>query len=246
MVPSSTNVDIDEFLSDAMFPVDFDAFWQWCGYSTKQKAEQMLQKNFTQEVDFNFNREVKVQKEGKQQVTRKIKSYQLTIDCAKSFAMLAQTEKGREVRLYFLECEKRLKALTKGKNKLQILKESVETLIDHEERISDLEQERADAKAYLAAINKDPSQALFVDTRHAFDHIIKSYALAKGVPAGAGEVLISEEYCLNMPRRVSRAGFDLERIRLMVTLKFRVEGIRLKLRMDMRDVHAVYKIFFEG
>jgi phage anti-repressor protein len=168
--------------SNQTFPVDFDAFWQWCGYSTKQKAEQMLQKNFTQEVDFNFNREVKVQKEGKRQVTRKIKSYQLTIDCAKSFAMLAQTEKGREVRLYFLECEKRLKALTKGKNKLQILKESVETLIDHEERISDLEQERADAKAYLAAINKDPSQALFVDTRRAFDHIIKSYALAKGVP----------------------------------------------------------------
>lgn len=168
--------------SNQMFPVDFDAFWQWCGYARKDNAKRVLEKNFTLDIDFNLRHIAEVRKEGKRKVKRQVEQITLTIDCAKSFAMLAQTEKGREVRLYFLECEKRLKALTGGKNKLQILKESVETLIDHEERISDLEQERADAKAYLAAINKDPSQALFVDTRRAFDHIIKSYALAKGVP----------------------------------------------------------------
>ncbi|EAY24700.1 hypothetical protein [Microscilla marina] len=168
--------------SHQAFPVDFDAFWQWCGFARKDSAKRTLENNFTKDVDFNLHNVVEVRKEGKRKVKRQVEQITLTIDCAKSFAMLAQTEKGREVRLYFLECEKRLKALTKGKNKLQILKESVETLIDHEERISDLEQERADAKAYLAAINKDPSQALFVDTRRAFDHIIKSYALAKGIP----------------------------------------------------------------
>lgn len=164
--------------SNQMFPVDFDAFWQWCGFARKDSAKRTLEKSFTQSIDYQvFHPDVENPKGG-----RPVAMICLSIDCAKSFAMLAQTEKGREVRLYFLECEKRLKALTKGKNKLQILKESVETLIDHEERISDLEQERADAKAYLAAINKDPSQALFVDTRRAFDHIIKSYAFAKGVP----------------------------------------------------------------
>ncbi|EAY29855.1 hypothetical protein [Microscilla marina] len=164
--------------SHQAFPVDFDAFWQWCGFARKDSAKRTLEKNFTQSVDYQvFHSDVENPKGG-----RPAAMICLSIDCAKSFAMLAQTEKGREVRLYFLECEKRLKALTRGKNKLQILKESVETLIDHEERISDLEQEREEAKVYLAAINKAPSQTLFVDTRRAFDHLIKSYALAKGIP----------------------------------------------------------------
>jgi len=173
---------ITEYIkSQDAFPVDFEAFWQWCGYSSKQKAEQMLHKNFAESTDFNFNLKVKVQQEGKRSVKRNIKTYRLSIDCAKSFAMLAQTEKGREVRLYFLECEKQLQALTSKKGKLEILRESVQTLIDHEERITDLEQERERARDYLEQVNQDPAEALFVDTRRALDHIIKSYSLANGV-----------------------------------------------------------------
>lgn len=159
--------------SNQEYPVDFDLLWQWCGFSRKDSAKRMLEKNFSVEIDF-VTLHKKVERAWKQKIS-------LTIDCAKSFAMLAQTEKGREVRLYFIECEKRLEVLTKGKSKLEILKESVETLIDHETRITDLEREREDAKAYLKAINENPSEALFVDTRRAFDHVIKSYALSKGV-----------------------------------------------------------------
>lgn len=160
------------------FPVDFDAFWQWCGFARKDSAKRTLEKNFTQSIDYQFfHQVVEKTKRG-----RPINIVRLTIECAKSFAMLAQTEKGREVRRYFLECEKQLKTLTRPKNKLQILKESVETLIDHEERITDLEKERENAKAYLEAIGQDPAEALFVDTRRAFDHVVKSYSMARGVP----------------------------------------------------------------
>lgn len=94
------------------FPVDFDEFWQWCGYARKDNAKRVLEKNFTEDVDFNLRRIAEVQKEGKREVKRPTNKIMLTNDCAKAFAMLAQTPKGREVRRYFIECEKQLKALS--------------------------------------------------------------------------------------------------------------------------------------
>jgi phage anti-repressor protein len=95
------------------YPVPFEEFWTWVGYATKQKAENCLLKNFKPQIDFNFNQEVKVQMEGKRQVKRSINTYYLTLDCAKAFAMLAQTDRGQEIRGYFLDCEKKLKAIQK-------------------------------------------------------------------------------------------------------------------------------------
>lgn len=40
---------------------------------------------------------------------RKPKEYALTIDMAKQLAMVQRTDKGREARLYFIECERKLK-----------------------------------------------------------------------------------------------------------------------------------------
>ena len=169
---------ITEYIkSQDAFPVDFEAFWQWCGFARKDSAKRTLEKNFAEGVDYILHKLVDnkpISKSNPQLIS-------LTIDCAKVFAMLAQTEKGREVRLYFLECEKQLQALTSKKGKLEILRESVQTLIDHEERITDLEQERERARDYLEQVNQDPAEALFVDTRRALDHIIKSYSLANGV-----------------------------------------------------------------
>lgn len=169
---------ITEYIkSEDAFPVDFEAFWQWCGFARKDNAKRVLEKNFTQSVDYQVFRSKAENPKG----GRPANVIRISIDCAKSFAMLAQTDKGREVRLYFLECEKQLQALTTKKGKLEILKQSVQTLIDHEERITDLEQERERALEYLEQVNQDPAEALFVDTRRAFDHIVKSYSLANGV-----------------------------------------------------------------
>jgi phage anti-repressor protein len=100
------------------FPVDFDEAWVWIGYARKDSALRTLQTNFDQSIDFNFHRDVEVkegldfdstglwnQKTGRGGDRRTIR-YFLTVDCFKSFCMMAGTPKGKEVRRYYIQIEK--------------------------------------------------------------------------------------------------------------------------------------------
>ena len=86
--------------SEEEFPVDLDQAFIWLGYSRKDKAVEMLKTYFEQGVDFSTER-------GKS-ITggRPSDSYYLTTSCLKEFGMIVKTEKGRQIRKYFLECEK--------------------------------------------------------------------------------------------------------------------------------------------
>jgi phage anti-repressor protein len=88
------------------FPVDFDDAWQWVEYSSKQKAVEALTKNFERGTDFNLNRKVEVRMEGNREIKRTVDKYHLTVDCFKSFCMMAATEQGKKVRRYYIELEK--------------------------------------------------------------------------------------------------------------------------------------------
>ena len=102
--------------SDEKFPVDFEDAWQWIGYSRKNAAKLALtgssDKNtpktdttktpFIENIDFCITI-------GKSSGGRKPELIYLTIECFKSFCMMAGTPRGREVRLYFLNCEAELK-----------------------------------------------------------------------------------------------------------------------------------------
>jgi phage anti-repressor protein len=89
--------------SQEPYPVDFDQAWQWIGYSNKANALRTLQANFEAETDYSsilMNRS-----DGKP--GKPYNAYFLTVDCFKSFCMMAGTEKGKEVRRYYLEIEKK-------------------------------------------------------------------------------------------------------------------------------------------
>lgn len=87
------------------FPVDFDRAWQWIGYSRKDAAKRILVENFAQDVDFS-SLHITVEREIGATTREEIR---LTVDCFKSFCMMAGTDQGRRVRAYFLECERRLR-----------------------------------------------------------------------------------------------------------------------------------------
>ncbi len=123
--------------STERFPVDFDTAWKWIGYSTKQKAKNKLTNNFELSIDYHINQTVKLVKRS-QGGGSEIENIRLNIDCFKSLGMMAGTTKGKEVRRYFLECER-------------ISKIAVETIPAQSQEIERLKLELQVAQAQTAA-----------------------------------------------------------------------------------------------
>lgn len=104
------------------FPVDFDAAWEWLEYSTKGNAWQSFQNaGFLEQTDFMVNHK-------KSTGGRAAREIWLTIDCFKQWAMMSGTSKGKRVRLYFIECERKLKQLTQPKDSLELIVAQAETI----------------------------------------------------------------------------------------------------------------------
>jgi len=98
----------DLLRSDSQYPVDFDDAWRWLGFSTKRNAKvSLLRAGFIENEDFMINHEPTTT--GIQANPSEL--IRLTIDCFKSWAMMAETTKGKAVRRYFIGCESRLKEL---------------------------------------------------------------------------------------------------------------------------------------
>jgi len=96
------------------FPVDFDKLWRWAGYSRKDSAKSTLEKSEL-ESDIDYRLETGFPDTyGKPQGGRPSNIITLSIDAAKRFLLLANTAQGKEVRMYFIECEKKWRLLKKN------------------------------------------------------------------------------------------------------------------------------------
>jgi hypothetical protein len=95
------------------FVVDLDNVWKWLGFSTKQKAEYLLEKHFTNDSDYKKNA---TQFEGtvlESENVSKIKQnggqnrqiIKMTIKCFKSLCLKAQTKKASEIHEYYMKME---------------------------------------------------------------------------------------------------------------------------------------------
>jgi phage anti-repressor protein len=106
----SKELALDLINSQEEFPVDFDKAWVWLGYTSKQRAKDKLTRNFQKGLDWVFSHVVLNSAEQGSQGGRPRENIGLTLDCFKCLAMMAGTQRGREIRQYFLDCEKQLKA----------------------------------------------------------------------------------------------------------------------------------------
>ncbi|MCC5631710.1 phage antirepressor KilAC domain-containing protein [Nostoc sphaeroides CHAB 2801] len=93
--------------SEVEFSVNFDDAWQWLEYSTKGNAKRVLTDNFEKTIDYL----VVINSDKNLSGGRPTEEMHLTADCFKQLAMLSGTPKGKEVRLYFIACERELKEL---------------------------------------------------------------------------------------------------------------------------------------
>jgi phage anti-repressor protein len=80
-----------------------ERFSNWCN--------RMFAHGFVENQDFTSVKFFTLVNNG---AKREVEDYALTLDCAKQISMLQRNEKGTEARLYFLDCEKKLKAIEKN------------------------------------------------------------------------------------------------------------------------------------
>lgn len=99
-------------------------FTDWC--------KRMFEYGFEEDIDYSL---LKI---GKRNAHNKI-DYALTLDCAKEISMLQRSDKGKQARKYFIDCEKRL---LYGKIKLPNKIELAKMLIESEEEKEQLEYEK--------------------------------------------------------------------------------------------------------
>jgi hypothetical protein len=106
-----------------------DKAWVWIGYVEKRNALDTLESMFEADVDFTrfvpkdesnststsspqweemTSEERAAYARSEAAKARKQKIF-LTVDCFKQLGMMAQTPQGKQIRRYFLDCEKRLK-----------------------------------------------------------------------------------------------------------------------------------------
>lgn len=101
--------------SEIEFPVNFDDAWQWLNYHDKGTAKRaLLNCGFEENIDFRIYAEATttgISANPRQNIF-------LTVSCFKEWCMMSGTEKGKEVRLYFLKCEKLLKERIKAEQSL--------------------------------------------------------------------------------------------------------------------------------
>lgn len=112
---------IDQWLEDeqngVQFPVDFDVAWPIAGYSTKGNAKRKLTAKsscLTEGEDYVIHPGVPIiQSDNSELSGRSSDKIVLTCDGFKHLSLIAQTDEGRLIRQYFIEAEKKWRAVQK-------------------------------------------------------------------------------------------------------------------------------------
>ena len=100
----SKEVIITQLESTEEFPILLSEVWEWLGYFDKSTATRsFLNLEMAESIDF-----IQLGIDAENSIKQKTE-IKMTIDCFKLWAMGAQTARGKEVRLYYLQVEKEWK-----------------------------------------------------------------------------------------------------------------------------------------
>lgn len=111
--------------------------------SFKDWFPRMCEYGFNESQDFNPLKNEQVRLEGNRQVKRTVQDYEITLDMAKEIAMIQRSDKGKEVRQYFLELERRWnspeavmnRALEYSRKQVKALMEEKQGLIEENNQL---------------------------------------------------------------------------------------------------------------
>lgn len=107
----------------------------------------MTEYGFTEGEDFNPLKIEQVRQEGTRKVKRQIEDHVLKLDMAKEIAMIQRTDKGKEVRTYFIQVEKDFNSPEKIMARALLMADKKIKLLENENEILLIELEEATKNA---------------------------------------------------------------------------------------------------
>ena len=121
------------------FVIDLDNVWNWLGFSQKIKAKNLLEKNFTLDIDYKIS----LYQQGEQSIHVKgghnKEIIMLTVKAFKSYCLKAGTKKADEVHDYFMKLEEILHEVVQEENS-ELKKQLESQIIQLETHAKDKDQ----------------------------------------------------------------------------------------------------------
>lgn len=141
--------------SNKQFPVSARELYEKLGFNISHWAEwcstNILDNEFIGEsIDFEVYAPTAKTSGG-----RPSRDFNLTIDFAKTLCMMARTEKGEEIRRYFIEVEKRYQAITnrpRPETQLEVLQQVINLMVEQDKRQKQLEERTESVERTLTLV----------------------------------------------------------------------------------------------
>ena len=124
------------------FVIDLDNIWKWLGFSTKQKAKQLLEKNFIIDINYKTLLNHQVKQSDDTRGGHNKETFMLNIETFKKYCMKAGTKKADEIHDYFIKLEEILQEIMKEESdELKLQLEQKNTEIQQIEELKEKELE---------------------------------------------------------------------------------------------------------
>ena len=112
--------------------------------------ERQLQFGFLDGIDFTSVKSLTLVNNGAE---RELQDYALTLECAKSIGMVQRSEKGTNIRNYFIECEKKVNQFIIPKTRRELAEENLQLIIEIENKDALIALQTPKVKAFENVIN---------------------------------------------------------------------------------------------
>lgn len=172
------------------FVIDLDNVWKWLGFSQKQRARELLNKNFTVDIDYKF-----LLRQSAEQVSKNLapepsgarKSHgghnkeiiMLTVKTFKSLCLKAGTKKADEIHEYYLKMEEMIhQVVQEESDELRLQLEQKDKQIESVKQEKEQLQQKSRKAVEQAIINQFPlnTECVYfgtIDNLHGEEKLIK-------------------------------------------------------------------------
>jgi len=171
-----------KYNSSKDFVIDFKDVWKWCGFTRKDHAKTLLERYFTEGVDyivekvagenekaaaiaaaaFEDSTEEKVPEKNKGGAGKNKENIFLTVDTFKYFCMKAGTKKADDIHKYYVKLEKLLhETLLEQTDELQIQLEQKEQESKEQQKLLEHKEEQ-----YKIALTYEQNKAKYLAEQH--------------------------------------------------------------------------------